>query len=263
MIIRTPGDLSDFSIHLNPITEDNILLANGTEKKNYLSSYREAEKSISTLAVMEEVSRSVDNYSVQLKRSKEARGLGLKSIHLNRSFEIFLANMFRTGNEIFFMTWSWDLSGEPVFIYPTLVSKPEEVIFRLQKGDTFEFMGTGINLFPKREVVGGLATRMQIWECDKNARRCGKVISEIFNTIKNSKLNTLLSNISIDHVTTAHFTLIKEASFDLGNIIGMILKGNSDDYVDCFEGYYPADMPWDTGEEKYTGLGCNIVLNKY
>jgi len=185
MIIRTPGDLSDFSIHLNPITEDNILLANGTEKKNYLSSYREAEKSISTLAVMEEVSRSVDNYSVQLKRSKEARGLGLKSIHLNRSFEIFLANMFRTGNEIFFMTWSWDLSGEPVFIYPTLVSKPEEVIFRLQKGDTFEFMGTGIAKADKGRCIQKGKSRLS--RCDghcyyfKQVEEAEKAAHTLFN----------------------------------------------------------------------------------
>jgi hypothetical protein len=263
MIIRTLGDISDFSIHLNPITEDNIRLENGNEKKKFLSSYHEAEKSISTLAVMEEVSRSVDNYTVQLKKSKEERGLGLGSIHLNKSFEIFLANMFRPGNEIYLTSWSWDLSGEPVHVFPALTAKPEEVIFKMKEGTTREFIGTGINLFPKRHIVGGLSTRIQIWECDGRSRRCGKVITEIFNTIKTSKLNTLLTNISILNVTAAHFNLIKEAAFELGNLVGMILKGNSDDYVDCFEGYYPADMPWEAGEEKYDGFGCNIVLNKY
>ena len=63
--------------------------------------------------------------------------------------------------------------------------------------------------------------------------------------------------------TCPTITLIKDASIELAKVIGTILQSNGDDYVDFFEGYYPADQIWTAGNDSYNGYASVLTLNKY
>lgn len=82
----------------------------------------------------------------------------MKAIKLLQGFEGFLQNLLNKDNEIYFLAWCWDLSGQPVFQYPAEGSQPESSIFKVRVGKLREFIGEGINLFPARQSLQG-------WKC--------------------------------------------------------------------------------------------------
>jgi hypothetical protein len=248
MALIETGSLRDFSVK----PKESVL-----KQKPFL-------KSVKTFNILKEVTKTLAPDAFELITSTDQRGVALKSILLKEDFEGILANVFNPVNEVYFVAWSWDLSGQPVVQYPGVNFAPENVIIRLKSGKLREFIGEGINLFPKRKVTGGIAIRIQIWESDQDTRNFGKILSETADTIQKSELGQLLSLISLaSGVSGATIALIEKASIELAKLIGTVLKANSDDYVDFFEGYYPSDKDWKVGEDSYEGNSSKIFLSKY
>jgi hypothetical protein len=221
-------------------------------------------KGIKSLAALAEVSRDVPTDSFDFVTSSDMRGVGLKSIQLTEGFEGFLQKFLNQSNEIYFVAWAWDLGGQKINQYPGANVNAQDVLIPIKVGKVREFIGQGINLFPKQLVKGGIAVRIQLWESEQNVRNFGKAMSDTADAIKKSELNNLLSLISLaTGVTGTTITLIKEASIELAKVIGTILQANGDDYVDFFEGYYAADQNWNCGDEPYQGNSSILTLNKY
>jgi len=102
-----------------------------------------------------------------------------------------------------------------------------------------------------------------LWESDQGARQFGKTMSEVANTIKASELNYLLSLIPMGtSPIKATLGLVNAAAIELADAIGKILHANSDDYVDFYEGYYPASESWTSGDETYQGIASEISLTR-
>ena len=51
-------------------------------------------------------------------------------------------------------------------------------------------------------------------------------------------------------------------AIELASVVGKILEANDDDYVDFYEGYFPASETWTVGDETYTGHASEITLNR-
>jgi hypothetical protein len=221
-------------------------------------------KVIRSFSELKEVSSNIPPDSFELIKSKDQRGVGLKSIQLTEGFEGFLHKFSNKANEIYFFAWAWDMSGKPVNLYPGSIIDSKEVFIKIKKGSLREFIGEGIDLFPKREVKGGIAIRIQLWESDQKQRDFGKAMSDTADAINKSSLNHLLSAISLaTGVSGTAITLIKDASIQLANLVGTILKANGDDYVDFFEGYYASDSDWTEGNDTYNGNSSILTLNKF
>ncbi len=224
---------------------------------------RPALAGLRTLRDIREATRAVQPAPIEFEVSSTPRGLALKSMKLTQGFEGILDDLFNPTNEVYFLAWAWDLSGAPVVDYPGATGSPDRCIIPLQVGQIRQFLGAGIALFPARRVTAGLAVRIMIWESDQGARDFGKTLSEVANTIKASKLNNLLSLVSLaTGATTATIALIKDAAIELADALGKILQANSDDYVDFYEGYYPAADPWTAGEETHQGNASEIALTR-
>jgi hypothetical protein len=224
---------------------------------------RPALAGLRTFRGIREATRAVQPAPIEFEVSTTPRGLALKSLKLTQGFEGILDDLFNPTNEIYFLAWAWDLSGAPVVDYPGATGSPDRCIIPLQVGQVRQFLGAGIALFPARKVTAGLALRIMIWESDRGARDFGKTLSEVANTIKASKLNNLLSLVSLaTGATTATIALIKDAAIELAYALGKILQANSDDYVDFYEGYYPAADPWTAGEEVHQGNASEIALTR-
>ena len=248
MTLIKVGSINDFAVK----AKENVL-----KEKSFL-------KGINTFLSLNEVSRDIPPNSFELITSSDQRGIGLHSIELKEGFEGFLQNYLNSTNEIYFVAWSYDFSGQPVNFYPGVNANSEDVMFPMKVGTLKEFFGEGINLFPKRQVKGGIAIRIQIWESDAKVRNFGKAMIETADAIKKSGLNNLLSLISLGiGVPGATITMVEEAAIELAKVIGIILKTNGDDYVDFFEGYYASDKIWEIGEDAKSGNSSILTLNKY
>ena len=247
MALIRHGSLDDFSARVDtPALKDRPILRN-----------------LRTFADLREMTRAVKQASLVFDVSGEPRGLALKSLKLTKGFEGFLGNLFNATNEVYFLAWSWDLSGAPVVEYPGVGAKASNCIIPLKVGQVREFIGAGVLLFPARQVAAGLATRIMLWESDQGSRDFGEAMSKVANTIKASELNNLLSLVSLAAgATVASVTLIKDAAIELAAAVGKILQMNTDDYVDFYEGYYPTTGVWTSGDEQYQGYASEISLTR-
>jgi hypothetical protein len=248
MALIKKGSLNDFAV-----------------KANYkIASSIPELKGITTLAAAGEVRRDLEEKkdTFELITSKDKRGISIKNLMLKKGFEGFLENIFDKDNEIYFVAWAWDFSGVPVEMYPGANFNPNDVLIKLRAGKVTEFMGSGINLFSKRKVKGGIAVRIQIWENDSDVRDAGETMVKLADTIENSKLNTVLSTIGKLGIQAATISLVKDAALELTKVVGKILESNKNDYVDFYEGYFPSDEVWKTGNEKYSQNSSEITLYK-
>lgn len=221
-------------------------------------------ESITTFSELTEVSDVTPTDVFEFATSTDARGIAISSLKLNKGFQGFLSNLLNATNNIYFIAWAWDMSGQPINMYPGEGFESKDVLIPMKVGSVREFLGNGIPLFPKRVVKGGIAVRIQIWESDHSTRSLGETISESAEAIEKSELNKLLSVVSLAAgVSGASVTLIKNAAIELAKVVGTILKTNGDDYVDYFEGYYTADQEWQKHEEVYTGNASVLSIEKF
>jgi hypothetical protein len=219
---------------------------------------------IQPLSVLQEAYRESRGGQVHLDLSSGPRGLSLKTLTLDPGFDSFIAKVFSPKHHLYLMMWTYDLSGAPAEFYPGPGVSSDQCLIPLKSGDARRFLGTGILLRPARPVVGGLAVRMQVWESDAELRRFGAVMKNVAENVQASTLNkTLLLLAATTGVTLATLTAVKEASLELAKLIGGIMEKNSDDFVDFYEGYYPASEPWEPPDEQHAGYASQIVLTKF
>ena len=248
MAIITQGSISDFSVEMIPGRPAQIY---GLEE-------------VDTFGVLAEVSNTVTSDTFRYAVSAEARGLALSSIRLEREFQGFLKRLLKKTSDIYFVAWCWDLSGQPVATYPAAGAAAETCLIPLRGGQLREFIGAGTVLFDARPVTAGLGVRLQVWESKKSKRDFGKVLAEVSEKIQQSDLNSLLNLIgAVVSVPTATISVIEQAALELGKTVGTVLQALSDDYVDFYEGYFPASSPWKLGKDPYSGSASKIVLSLF
>ncbi|MFH0801164.1 MAG: hypothetical protein V2A78_02075 [bacterium] len=219
---------------------------------------------LQTFSDLREVTRTVQPVPINFHTSNAPRGLALKSIKLTKGFEGFLQSLFNRTNEVFFLSWAWDLSGNPPVKYPGLGAEPQSCIIPLQVGQVRQFLGSGILLSPARTITAGLAVRIMLWESDQGERDFGKTMTEVANTLKTSELTNLLALIAMGvvDVPVSIITTVAAAAGELAKAVGSILQANGDDYVDFYEGYYPSTDPWAAGDETHQGSASEITLTR-
>ncbi|MCB0713537.1 MAG: hypothetical protein KDD67_14515 [Ignavibacteriae bacterium] len=248
MALIRHGSIDDFSFTMNGRTEDN----------------RSIPAKTGSFRVLAESTKKIEAPELTFEESAERRGLGLKAIKLLTGFEGFLNNIFESKNDVYFIAWAWDMSGKPVHFYPSVNAAKEDVVIPLKVGKLRHFIGEGINLFPARKVKAGLSVRIQIWESDQKTRDFGKTLRTVSETIQQSELNALLQLISVaGGIPLATVGLVKDAAIELGKLVGKVLESNSDDYVDFYEGHYPASSTWETKDDQYEGNASEIILSRF
>ncbi|PXX06374.1 hypothetical protein [Mycolicibacterium moriokaense] len=248
MAIITSGSLADFSI---------------TPTDGAYKSMAAADE-IDSFGVLAEVTRDAPADLFKFDVSAESRGLGLASLRLEKGFQNFLARLFNKTSDIYFLAWCWDMSGAPATVYPDAAAAPTSVLIPMEAGQVRQFMGAGVLLFPARPVTAGLAVRIQIWESAQGTRDFGKTLSAVADVIQKSKLNSLLTMIGmVTGVATATVALVEQAALELGKAVGDVLQASSDDYVDFYEGYFPAAEAWNHGDVAYPGRASEINLNRF
>lgn len=248
MPLITAGSLANFSI--TPTDNAYKTMAAADEVDNF--------------GVLAEVTRDAPADLFEFAVSAEPRGLGMASLRLEKGFQNFLARLLNKTSDIYFLAWCWDMSGSAATVYPGAAAAPASVLIPMKAGSVREFIGAGAVLFPPRLVTAGLAVRIQIWESAQGTRDFGKTLSTVADVIKKSKLNSLLTVIGLAAgVATATVALVEQAALELSTVIGDVLQASSDDYVDFYEGYFPAAAPWNHGEIAYPGHSSEITLNQF
>lgn len=250
MALIKVGSLDDFSVVPSEAAEKVLPLA----------------KEIDTFSVLAEITNTAPANSFNFLVSEDRRGLALQSLQLNSQFQNFLARLFSTTSEIYFLAWAWDMAG--LVQYPGANGNANSCLIPLKAGQLREFASAesaGIVLFPPRQISAGLSLRIQVWESRQNVRNFGDVMNKVASAIDGSELKTILAGLVAAPATggaSAILALVAPAAQKLAQAVGEILKNYADDFVDYFEGYFPAAKPWQLGPYQESGKGATLVLNR-
>jgi len=202
----------------------------------------------------------LDVKGMELLRSKEAWALYLKRLTLNRGFEGFLSGVFNKTNEIYFVAFAWDYSGRKPKVFPYTTLEPSEYVLKMKKGQSREFVGDGVALWPARRVSGALNVLIMVYESDREIQRSGEVIQTIHETVDKSTLTDLVSAIAANPaIATAR--AISGAVKDLVETVGKIMKKNKNDVVELFEGSYGTHLVQTSRREHYETDAAGVVLD--
>jgi len=212
-----------------------------------------------SLEALPELSINIEPPTMELAKSPNKWGLFLKSLSLYKSFEGFIANFLNPINEIYFTTLTWDYSGSSPFVYPPKGVQASDFLIPIKAGNTRQFIGDGVNIWPPKIVVGALNIVVIVYESDNDVRKLGETLTEIHNKVEKSKLASLIAAISANP-SLATGIAIGQAVNELLGVIGNIMKRNGDDYVDLFEGSYGTDRPQRARVENYDHEAAGIEL---
>jgi len=202
-------------------------------------SQKSSLKNFKTFNASTEVTRILEPNSFEFLSSNEPRELPLKAIKLSEGFEGVLDNLINSTNEVCFIAWAWDLSDEHINHFQGTVPELNKALIRFKAGKLSEYVEEGVHLFPKKNMLEGLSIRLLIWESVQNVMNFGKLLTEVVEAIHKSELFNLLSFVSFEKgISASKLNAIQQASLELAKAIGLILKVNTDEFVDFFEGYY-------------------------
>jgi hypothetical protein len=247
MALITVGSVEGFSIMPSPEIRREEPIARG----------------IASARVLSQAAFRIPAYEFEYAVSPDPRGIALKTLRLEKAALKLLEKVFDKDVHVYFVGWSWDMSGLPVYSYPDAGVGAGQALLRIKGAQTRGFLGSGTLLFPPRVVASGMQVRLQIWQSRHGARDFGAAMSAVSQTIADSNLNKLLNPplLAAGHVGLA-IAAAKEAALALAGGIGTVLKGFGDDVLDLYEGNYPANDPWTPGSEAHSGYGTKITLNR-
>ncbi|HKB50398.1 MAG TPA: hypothetical protein VKC63_03090 [Solirubrobacterales bacterium] len=228
-----------------------------------------AQQGVDSFSTLSEATREAPFDNLGFAKTDEPRGLTLKKLHMGPKFQSFIARIFDLTSEVYFLAWAWDLSGakvqgeSPIYLYPGTVSPVDGTLIPMKGSEEREFLGSGVLLYPARRVTAGISLRLQLWESHSKERKFGETLQKVTSSIQKSQLNQVLTLVAgIGGVTTGTVALVEQAGLELVSVIGEVLKATSDDYVDYYEGYFPASVPWEPEEQSWSGHASEIVLSR-
>jgi len=221
---------------------------------------RERFGDIKSFGILEHVAPLVSFSEYQYPTSSGPRGLALKRLRLNRQAQKFFKRQFNLKSNIYVLSWAWDLSGEAVFVYPTIIPGATPALVRMKGDGTQTFLGSGELLFPARPVVGGLQLRLQVWQSAKGLRTFGKAMHDVATKIDQSELNQYLRPLSMAIPHTLMAKAAEELAVKLVAVIGEALSRYGDEMVNLFAGYYPARELWPQVFKPDKAEGATIYL---
>lgn len=192
------------------------------------------------------------------------RGLALREITLNRSYEGFFGNLFHRNkeNEIFFITTAFDMSGSAPQSYPESPDDADNAWIPLVAGETHRFsLGVGLPLWGPKPVTGGIAAAIIVGESDQKSKQAGEQIKAAADAFKSD------DNISafLGKLVTSPGTIPADVIFGVlgkaASAAGSILQKNNRDHVGLFRGLFPAKGAWE-GMLEESQHGATVKLSE-
>src|SRR5437867_3846836 len=115
------------------------------------------EEQFHTLAAARH-SEPADRFQFMVSRGR--RGLALQTLRLGpatgalNKLRGLLSRLLNRGSYVYFIAWLWDLSGQPIALYPGHGVPVDQCLIPIRSGTERqkEFLGAGALLFPARPI---------------------------------------------------------------------------------------------------------------
>ncbi|MEV8516971.1 hypothetical protein [Dactylosporangium sp. NPDC051484] len=197
-----------------------------------------------SFAALRELTRQVQPVPVTFVRSATPVRLELAALNLPASSHGMLRRVLDPAARIHVLAWCWDLSGRAPAVSPS-VDSADPKLWRLDLTDERRSLGDDLVLWPDQPVVAGLCVRIIVWEGEH-----AHVPEEISEAMRHSRLTAVLTGLpDAARTTITSAIMAREAAAGLGAEIAPVLRALCPDYVDLFEGFFPASSTPSGAEE--------------
>ena len=193
-----------------------------------------------SFSVFREVTRAMQPVPLRLARSASPPRIELVDIRLDPDSRVMLRQVSAPDRPVYVLGWWWDLAGGgPVVVPPE--PGAAECALKLD-GDGIRRLAHPVTLSePGRPVVGGLVVRVILWQGEQGTDPA-RVTAEVAEAMRHSTLGGMLGMLaSAADTTMATVIAVRQAAAALGPEIAPVLRALCTDYIDFFEGFYPAD----------------------
>ncbi len=201
-------------------------------------------------AVLREVTRALQPLPVTFASTPPPVSVGITGLSLTGGARAMLRGLLDPGADLHVLAWCWDLSGAPPEVLPT----DDAERWRLTLRDGVRTAADGpLPLWTGRPVVGGLVTRVLLWQ-----NGSGPVTAQVVEAMRHSRLaGTLAAVGGTGRTTITSAVMIREATAALGGELAPVLRAFCADYLDLFEGHFPATAG---AEGEFAGYHSRISL---
>src|SRR5579862_203161 len=195
---------------------------------------------------------------------RRERGLVLRELTLHRGHDGLLSHIpfLEHREQIVWLATSFDLSRQPVFVFPLKSADAELATVELMPGETFCWtLGAGAPVAPLRKITGGIVVSIYVADSDGGARELGEHLTDAAHAVENDDdLAAALKKI-VANPGAASAEAIAQVALTIPRILGAMLAKAKDDVVGVFQGYFPAASDW-TGTLTQSESGATIVLGE-
>jgi hypothetical protein len=208
-------------------------------------------------SVFREVARELQPVPLTFSQSGSPIQLHITGVRLNPGSRVMLRHVADADRPVYLLVWWWDLAGGGPVVVPLL---PNAADWVLTLGGDGRHLARPLTVVePGREIVGGLAVRVILWQSEPGTD-AGRVTAEVAEAMRHSMLAGMLGILaSASGTDMATVIAIRQAAAALGPEIAPVLRALCPDYIDFFEGFYPATDPVQDGES-YVGYQSEITV---
>ncbi len=191
-------------------------------------------------AVLREAARSYQPVPLEFAPSQSPLRLAITSLSLAAPVRAMLPRLPERDAPLHVLVWYWDLSGRS----PAVVPAGEVDAKRWQ----LDLDGTGgrflaeqaLTMLPTSTVVGGLAVRVLLWQAGPDLTPVA-LAGAISDAMRHARLTDTLATVAgSGSRTVTAVSMVAEAAAALGPEVAPTLRLLCPDYLDFFEGFFPA-----------------------
>jgi hypothetical protein len=167
--------------------------------------------------------------------TERKRGLALRAIRLNRGSEGWIRNVFRSTNELFYISTAMDFSGKDPVVFPMKKEDADEAWIPLKEGQTYEFtLGEGAPIYPERPIVSGIAVAITVAESDGELQHAGEVMEKAADAVKTDGGIAKIVKKIAENPGAFAADVVLGAVLEAGKVVGTVLKANRNEHIAFF-----------------------------